>query len=427
MSDAGSRVHRRVRFPLVGLLLIMGGTVIWWKCVEWLDESRFEGRGITILRDSLDQPSELVLHGESAATADLRPLTRMPTVRKLTLRELKFRQESVLPTLDDCPSVESVYLIKVTITPDAIAAILAMSSIKQLILIECDGFSATELADIVEPMDRRFTLFLNRLVMSPTEFARLLRIDQLSVSIEPVDIEPAANLLNLLWTQPPGMSLTAVEPITAEQLAKLRYPELIECMSGRLAAGASAELRRLRGLETLDLHLADDETLRSIARLTALQSLSINGGELTDTGVSALGSLSHLTHLRISSPKVSGESFAAISTLSRLEFLMIDCKHAAQDSFSHLAELTSLKTLVLLHDQLTSDDIQFLAQLRGLTTIDLYGNPLDERAIEIVESLPNLTGADLRGSAIPEDVLTQFFARLKVREQHRAQAETEPQ
>jgi hypothetical protein len=112
---------------------------------------------------------------------------------------------------------------------------------------------------------------------------------------------------------------------------------------------------------------ASDATLEQVARLTALQSLSIDSEAITDKGLESIASLKSLRELEIDSCPITDKGLRAIANLKSLRELEIDSCPITDAGLAAIAQLTNLRSLTLYSLPITNAGI---AHLRGLTNLE---------------------------------------------------------
>lgn len=150
------------------------------------------------------------------------------------------------------------------------------------------------------------------------------------------------------------------------------------------------QMEALINLNCSEKYLMSNASLKDLAQLFNLKSLSFYGKKTTLTDVTPLAKLTALTTLNIYSTSCSSsfgriKNLLPLSALSELQELSLTC-----NQISDIKPLASLTKLLQIHlDANSISDLSPLSQLKNLTSITLYANPVKD--ITALSGLTNLT------------------------------------
>lgn len=127
----------------------------------------------------------------------------------------------------------------------------------------------------------------------------------------------------------------------------------------------------------------NDETVGFLAGLQELESLALDGAQLSDAGLQKLAVLEQLKrvsffHLSFRKEGFTGEGFSAWTELPNLESLTVAGMSMGDDGFRAIATLTNLRQLRTWHTYRTEASNAEIAKLPHLTTLKL-GQRLPQR------------------------------------------------
>lgn len=158
----------------------------------------------------------------------------------------------------------------------------------------------------------------------------------------------------------------------AQKLAELKAGS--DTSSDAIEIAGHAASLDARSLVLSDLGLTDSD-IPELAKLTALEELSLSDNRLTD--VSVLSGLSNLSFLQLSGNKIS--DLSPLSGLKRLKTLYIDNNPVTD--LTPLYNLTSLRTLSMKGVDITGEQ---LAQLQAaLPECSIYSDETPEEVVDV--------------------------------------------
>lgn len=197
------------------------------------------------------------------------------------------------------------------------------------------------------------------------------------------------------------------------------------------AIGQLTELRKLTvygGAKGLD-----DETVGQLATLTKLESLSIDGAQLSDAGLEKLAALTNLQsaaffHLSFRMEGFTGKGFAAWRSMPKLEKLTVAGMTMGDEGFAAIGTLIGLTDLRVWHTCRTEASNAEIAKLPKLTSLRLGqrlpqgpGTPtsLSDASLPTLAKILTLESLEIGEAAFTLEALGQLKAlpnlkRLKI-------------
>ncbi len=163
-----------------------------------------------------------------------------------------------------------------------------------------------------------------------------------------------------------------------------------------LSPATLAELPALTRLESLALGQYAGNPGPWLSKLPRLQVLDLSYTGIDDEGVRSLATLSRLRFLNLQGTQVKGSGLTALSAcpLERLDFS--DCALEA-DELSGLSDLVSLRELAIGGSdggkliKVSESELAFVAQLANLESLDLSGSDITPAGAELLAQLPKLS------------------------------------
>ena len=187
----------------------------------------------------------------------------------------------------------------------------------------------------------------------------------------------------------------------------------------KVTADDYAQIRQLPTVKLLSFGKGfDDAALKSIGAATGVESLSTNGMDASDEGVSALAAWKGLKMIAFFHPgkRLTGTGLSALAALPNLERLTVAGSVAfADDGMAAVATLTQLKSFRTWHSGVTTEGVKQLAALKNLTSIHLgqrlsYTPPvtLSDAALPVLAELPLLGDVTLAEARLTLGALGQL-------------------
>jgi Leucine-rich repeat (LRR) protein len=207
--------------------------------------------------------------------AALPPLAKLKALRELNLGATNVGDEG-LAVLEQLPQLERLVLANTPITDKALTHVGKLTKLKSLDL------SSTTVTDA-----------------GMKDLAGLQQLESLSLAGTGV-------------TNAGLNAVAALQSLTSLDLEEARVGAALDESSD--AQGGIAALTKLPKLKRLllSLTLADDDTLRQLAALPAVEELDLWGTAVTDAGVESLGKLQKLKQLGLIATGVSPEAVARL-------------------------------------------------------------------------------------------------------------------
>lgn len=150
--------------------------------------------------------------------------------------------------------------------------------------------------------------------------------------------------------------------------------------SGKLGDEEYKLIGQLSHLKRLTAHRGarglNDDTVGFLAGLQQLESLSLDGAQLSDAGLSKLAALKNLQsvsffHLSFGKEGFTGRGFEAWAALPKLERLTVAGMSMGDDGFREIAKLKQLKQFRTWHTYRTEASNAEIAKLPRLETLKL--------------------------------------------------------
>jgi len=186
-----------------------------------------------------------------------------------------------------------------------------------------------------------------------------------------------------------------------------------------LTAADYAQLRQLSAVKLLSFGKGfDDAGLKAIGPATGIETLSTNGMDISDEGISALAAWKGLKSIAFFHPgqRFTGPGLAALTTLPQLERLTVAGSVAfADDGMGAVATLTQLKNFRTWHSGVTIEGVRKIAALKNLTSLylgqRLSNTPpvlLSDAALPVVAELSLLEDVTLSEARLTPGALGQL-------------------
>jgi Leucine-rich repeat (LRR) protein len=340
--------------------------------------------GLDILRLSLNAISEETL----ALLASQKQLT------ELSLRDVPLSDAQLARLLGHLPRLQRLALRRASGVSDAgLDALASLGQLEVLALVEMD-ISGKALEKLPR-LERLRSLDLRKCEMLETDDYRLL---------------PSLKSLRELKISGPAAGDRTMEPIAAMPAVEslvLEDSPVSAAAVGRLAAGGLAA--RLRSLAVARCYGVTDDTLRVVAAMPRLESLSIRkcpvtGEFLLRWADAPAEKLPKLHTLVINGAVLSEKAVAALPrlapSLTRLDLSRVTLSPGAMKA---IGELAGLESLLLAECSLSDEAIRPLANLKGLTTLDLSGNyAVTDKSAALLRALTRLKHVETKKTGITQ-------------------------
>lgn len=189
-------------------------------------------------------------------------------------------------------------------------------------------------------------------------------------------------------------------------LAPLKELKTLNCSATRI--GGSGLIRLLRHFNKLEQLVVDgneigDADLQAIGNLTKLQTLILSSPNVTDKGLAHLAGLKHLIYLSLDKTPINGSGFSQFGSMEHLEDLSLYETNVDDDGAKYLGNFSQLKRLSLTKTRVTNGCIEALSQLKQLESLSLVETAIDGgpelQKLEKLQALEHLSlPAHLRGN-----------------------------
>lgn len=169
-----------------------------------------------------------------------------------------------------------------------------------------------------------------------------------------------------------------------EQIAALTN---LEEFRVRRAAVRGHSLGPFRNLKSLDLTYCrlDDEGMRNIENMKALQKLWIGDTRVTDEGLAYVRDLHDLEELHLQGNQVSDAGLVHLEGLVELKTLNLRSAGISDHGLQRLARLTKLEVLNLYNTKVSNAGLQRLARLKRLREVDLRYSRVTRAGVEALQ------------------------------------------
>ncbi len=149
-----------------------------------------------------------------------------------------------------------------------------------------------------------------------------------------------------------------------------------------------------------------DEGLRTIAQMSSLRFLDLNGTPITDEGLQHLSVLTKLKRLSINDTHVTPEGLVHLAGMQDLENLYI-YNTITDDSVKHVSRLKGLKQLSA-NLEISDESVALLATLPSLEYLSLSDPRITDAALADIARMPSLTTLLFQGCSITDRGLTRL-------------------
>jgi Leucine-rich repeat (LRR) protein/tRNA A-37 threonylcarbamoyl transferase component Bud32 len=325
---------------------------------------------------------KLLAHGARLALVDragrrvddVRSVEQLPPGR-ISLREVDLRaSQSVgdedLKLLGLLAEVERVVLPSVPLSPQGLAHLRGLTTLRQL--------------------------DLGTLTLPPSSLKALREaLPQCELIFrEPPDREIARRVLSL------GGQVT----IVTERKEVRRGLKRVE----ELPAGPFL----LQAVDVTGLSAAGDDLLAAMGELTQLESLLVARTSISDAGLAPCTACKSLVELSLSGTEVSGEGLASLVALPRLARLYLAQTTLGPEGLKRLGDLAGLTHLSLAGVMLTDAEVAPLTRLARLEWLDLSQTGLTDAALVHLTRLTTLRELNVTGTGLSDAGREELAAAL---------------
>jgi internalin A len=405
---------------------------------------------------TLDRLEKLEIDMQAINATSLVPLIRLTRLKELTLVPDQ-TTDSWLADLEKIRFLETLYLEYNEGTPTRaiLDRLAALRWLKELGIGARDTIGPADLGSLA-----KMTHLKSLAVTSPEEGAYLVSLRGLTglrklylSDTRPTDDE-LANLAGLTRLEALWVDFSQVTDAGLAHLAGLKSLTELRLESGgpfsdaamvhlsvmvglteldlpnsRLTEAGIAHLQRLTKLTRLDLkktqvtdagiaHLAgmksltelqldtsgplSDLAMSQIAGMSQLETLSLHGPGVTDSGLAHLAGLSELAMLYLDGSSVTGLGLANLARLIKIEYLGLSNTKLTDSGLDHLAELPSLLSLNLSNTAVSDAGLAHLAKSPHLWKLDLDGTAVTDAGLAVLTGIPTLRLLHLDGTKVTD-------------------------
>lgn len=261
--------------------------------------------------------------------------------------------------------------------------------------------------------------------ITPDQLAQLHGLTTLkSLELGPLRVPPAA--LGALRKALAGCQIVVKESSDAE------VARLVLAMKGKVTVatlagdklidlGETAKLPAdgfaVRAVNVEGIAGVDDALVARLSDLTDLESLFLARTTVTDEGVAQLASCRSLRELSLSETRISADGVGALSRLPALERLYLAGTSIGQGGVRHAASCEELTHLSLQGVQLADDDLALLKRLSRLEWLDLSGTPVSDAAAVHLQQLAGLRQLNVAETSLSDaglEELQEALAKCRV-------------
>lgn len=198
----------------------------------------------------------------------------------------------------------------------------------------------------------------------------------------------------------------------AGHVVKLTAPDMTDELAKELPALPHLESLTLSGSRITDSGLA------ALAELKSVHTLLLDGTQIGDAGLKALAALPQLQNLNLAGCPITDDGLAELAALTDLRMLNLGQTKVTGAGLKHLAALTKLESLYLQDTPVNFETVESLTPWKNLKLLQLAGSQVDG---SIVRVLPGLTGLErlyLNGTRIRDEDMPALAAVLSSNSRH---------
>jgi len=219
---------------------------------------------------------------------------------------------------------------------------------------------------------------------------------------------PAGNQLKVqLWEMPDLPSLPWLEEAGVQVLS---------LAGAGSAVGVLPHLRRLDGLQTLDLWSApvDDDLLGDVGDcpwMEPLEGLNLWGTRVSDAGLTALACRTQLRRLHVPGRRTGDAAMPCLASMTSLRELDLAGSSVTDRGLAELAGAPNLARLSLWGTAVSDDGLAWLATFPRLTDVDLGSTVVSDEGLHRL-CLPRLKRISLLDSLVSPAGLQRLRGEL---------------
>jgi len=175
---------------------------------------------------------------------------------------------------------------------------------------------------------------------------------------------------------------------------------LIEADLGDAFPQILADLGDFQSLMVSSKSLERPENLAAVCKLTALESLVIDGDRVTDDLIPKLLPLVNLKHLELWDGKLTGRTLGQLAALLKLESLGLnDAPNWSPEAAAQVIKIPSLREFYVSRLPLTDADVRVLVQKDDWELLDLCPS-ITDKSLGLIAGLPELKSFRTDGPSI---------------------------
>jgi hypothetical protein len=226
------------------------------------------------------------------------------------------------------------------------------------------------------------------------------------------------------WPNLKTLSVGGGRSLNDEELEHISKCRKLESLSGSLNSDSVTglakigELARLKQLQLDGLGDKNIAGLGELGRLADLEELELDGwaGAPPTEALSFVSKLGKLRTLKIGLP-IDDDTAAAIAGPTELETLAVEGANVSDAGFKHLTGFPKLRSLAIEGRDagssagpmtVTAAGLKTLKNLPDLESLHLENAPIDDAGIEVIAALPKLTSLELEKTNATDAALTKL-------------------
>ena len=299
--------------------------------------------------------------------------------------------DAVCPEIAKFKSLQTLDLGVTQVTDAGMAQLQGLSNLKSLSL----PVSATDKSmAVVGRFSNLETLHISQNRITEKGIAELKQLKNLkTLTLSNLDANNSGGIVDALIHGGPAHTNNFTDRGLAH-LAELPSLESLDISGNpRITGTGLAGFKSLKAV-TLNGNGLTDAGLKSVARLTTLQSLNLNlsGNKgITDAGIAELKSLQHLLpSLDLSDTRVTDAGLKELAALQGLQALNLNHTSIGDDGLAELKRLPALKSIELQSTNITDAGAKHLSEFPALESVDLWGTLVTEVGLHELPHLKRL-------------------------------------
>ena len=188
----------------------------------------------------------------------------------------------------------------------------------------------------------------------------------------------------------------------------------------RITASQLRSMSRLTRLEslTLDAGGLEGDCLEPICRLPSLAGLTVSDGDLSGGAADSLARMKGLKWLYLCRCRLDSKAGPAIGGLEKLEFLDVDGAPFDDEGVKHLTSLKRLTDLRLERAAITDECMASIEQLTSLTKLELSEVRISDAGLQHLRSLTKLEVLDITATRATNSCLRTLAAMPSLKQAH---------